>query len=134
MGHVLSSRFTVRSYESDSYSHLNNGVYLSWNEQARLEWLQSLGFSYDGFAERKEWFVVARVEVDFRVALNVGDSVELLTEVERLGNSSVVFAQRMLREGDDVLACETKTIMVFSGAGGGSIPIPADFRAAVEAG
>ena len=129
MAHSVSSRFTVRSYESDSYSHLNNGVYLGWFEQGRLDWLESLGFSYDGFAEREEWFVVGRTEVDFRAALHVGQSVDLETGVERLGTSSVTFRQRMLRDGSCV--CEGRTVMVFTDQQR-SIPIPDDVRAAFE--
>ena len=75
MVHRHTFRFAARSYEMDSYRHLNNGVYLGWFEQARLEYLQSLGFSYDGFADREQWIVVARTEVDFRVPLHLGDAL-----------------------------------------------------------
>ena len=81
MAHETRSLFTVRSYEIDSYAHLNNGVYVSWFEQGRLDYLRSLGFSYDGFAEREQWFVVGRTEVVFRRALNEDDSVELTSRV-----------------------------------------------------
>ena len=134
MIHLHRARFSVRSYELDSYRHLNNGVYVSWLEQGRLLYLQSLGFSYDGFADRREWIVVARTEVDFRVALVLGDEVELETWVCRLGRSSLRFRHAMRRldaGGPGPLACEALTVMVFSGEGGSSIPIPADFRAAV---
>jgi 4-hydroxybenzoyl-CoA thioesterase len=134
MPHVHRSRFRPRSYEIDSYRHLNNGVYLGWFEQGRLEWLSSLGFSYDGFADREQWIVVARTEVDFRSALQLDDEVELSTEVVAMGRSSVRFRQQMrrLRDGraEEAPACEALTVMVFS-AGGRSIPIPDDFRAAV---
>ncbi|GJM23493.1 MAG: acyl-CoA thioester hydrolase [Planctomycetota bacterium] len=130
MSHVVESTFTVRSYEGDSYGHLNNGVYLGWFEQGRLDWLLSKSFSYDGFAQREEWFVVGRTEVDFRQPLLVGESVVLHSEIETLGRSSVTFRQRMLRNGD-TLVCEAKTIMVFA-AHGASIAIPDDFRAAAE--
>lgn len=139
MAHVHTSRFSARSYEMDSYRHLNNGVYLGWFEQARLEYLQSLGFSYDGFADREQWIVVARTEVDFRVPLHLGDAVGIETVVEALGRSSVRFRQRMRRsEGapavaTPVLAAEALTVMVFSGPDGRSIPVPDDFRAAVGA-
>ena len=134
MIHLHRARFSVRSYELDSYRHLNNGVYVSWLEQGRLLYLQSLGFSYDGFADRREWIVVARTEVDFRLALVLGDEVELETWVCGLGRSSLRFrhAMRRLDAGrPGALACEALTVMVFSGEGGRSIPIPGDFRAAV---
>ncbi|MHC4846531.1 MAG: acyl-CoA thioesterase [Planctomycetota bacterium] len=130
MVHVHRSRFSVRSYEVDSYSHLNNGVFLSWYEQSRLEYLQSLGYSYDSFAERKEWIVVARIEADFRLPAHLGDDLVVDTWIEGFGRTSVRFRQRMIR-GSDELVCEAKTLMVFSGEGGGSVPIPEDFRAAV---
>jgi YbgC/YbaW family acyl-CoA thioester hydrolase len=138
--HETSSSFQVRSYEIDSYAHLNNGIYISWFEQGRLDYLESLGFSYDDFADRREWFVVRRTEVDFRRPLGVGDLVSLSTRIEKLGRSSVRFAQ-VMRSGKQPgtagadaasLVCEAHTVMVFSGEGGGSIPIPDDFRAAVE--
>lgn len=134
MPHVHRSLFRPRSYELDSYRHLNNGVYLGWFEQGRLEWLRSLGFSYDGFADRRQWIVVARTEVDFRDAVHLDDEIELTTEVVALGRSSVRFRQRLrrLREGGaaEPPVCEALTVMVFS-AEGRSIPIPDDFRAAV---
>ena len=147
MAHVHTSRFAARSYEMDSYRHLNNGVYLGWFEQARLEYLQSLGFSYDGFADRRQWIVVARTEVDFRAPLHLGDAVAVETVVEALGRSSVRFRQRMRRaagHGDgarpatapdapDVPAAEAFTVMVFSGPEGRSVPVPDDFRLAVGA-
>jgi len=131
MVHVHTSRFAARSYELDSYRHLNNGVYLGWFEQARLEYLQSLGFSYDGFADRRQWLVVARTEVDFRVPLHLGDAVAIETVVEALGRSSVRFRQRLRRDAD--VAAEALSIMVFSGPDGRSTPVPDDFRAAVGA-
>ena len=141
MAHVHTSRFAARSYEMDSYRHLNNGVYLGWFEQARLEYLQSLGFSYDGFADRRQWIVVARTEVDFRVPLHLGDAVAIQTVVEARGRSSVRFRQRMRRDaggGDgarpaDAPAAEAFTVMVFSGPEGRSVPVPDDFRLAVGA-
>src|SRR5262245_21112728 len=135
MPHVHTSRFEARSYEIDAYRHLNNGAYLAWFEHARLLFLESLGFSYDLFADRQQWIVVARTEVDFRSPLHGGDAVEITTEVVALGRSSVRFRQAMrrLRDGapQPAPACEALTVMVFSGGAGGSIPIPDDFRAAV---
>ena len=134
MSHVHRMVFRPRSYELDSYRHLNNGVYLGWFEQGRLDWLRSLGFSYDGFADRKQWMVVARTEVDFRSAVHLDDEIELSTEIVAMGKSSVRFRQQMRRlsEGraEEAPVCEALTVMVFS-ADGHSIPIPDDFRAGV---
>lgn len=139
MTHRIASAFTVRSYEADPYGHLNNGVYVSWFEQGRLDYLMSLGFSYDVFAERREWFVVARVEIDYKLPLHVGDRVVVTTEVTGFGTSSVRLGQTMHLAAADGsadssrVASQATVVMVFTD-NVTSIPIPADFRAAVAAG
>jgi len=133
---VVTSRFKVRSYEIDSYSHLNNGVYVSWLEQGRLEYLQAHDFSYDDFARRGEWFVVRRTEIDFRSPLHVDERVVLRTAVVGMHGTSVRFRQIMRRidaDGGEAgpAACEALTIMVFTD-GRGATPIPDDVRAGLE--
>jgi len=132
MDHQVTTPFAVRSYEIDSYGHLNNGVYIAWLEEGRHDYLVSLGFSYDGFAERHQWIVVARTEVDFKAPLHMGESVELVSRIDHLGRTSCRFVQVMHRAGkpEDVV-CRGTTIMVFSGDEG-PVPIPDDVRAAVE--
>ncbi len=135
-GEPTLSAFQVRSYEVDSYRHLNNGVYLGWFEQGRLDWLQARGFSYDGLADRGHWMVVVRTEVDFRSALNTGDRVVVSTVTEGLGRTSVRFRQSMVRADDsgratEVVAAEAFTVMAFTDTQR-AIPVPEDFRAAVD--
>ncbi len=142
--HDVRSVFSVRSYEIDSYAHVNNGVYIAWFEHGRQLWLKTKGYTYDSLAARKQWFVVARTEVDFRQPLSEGQTAELTTAIESLGRSSVRWKQtlRLAPEvaenaeptlsPDRVVVAEAVTVMVFSGEGGGSIPIPGDFRAAIE--
>ncbi|RKY17271.1 MAG: hypothetical protein DRQ55_16205 [Planctomycetota bacterium] len=135
--HQVISRFSVRSYETDSYRHLNNGVYLSWLEHGRLEYLQSLGFSYDGLFARDQGIVVARTEVDFRAPLQMNDTVELTSCIEGFGRTSCRFRQvmRLAPEHPQAgrVACEGLTIMVFAGPDG-PVPVPDDVRRAVETG
>jgi len=136
----IHSDFTVRSYEVDSYAHLNNSVYVSWFEQGRLLWLRSRGFTYDSLAARKQSMVVARTEVNFRRPLVEGDRIDLTTRIVSLGRSSVHWLQVMRRLGADAevaapeapVVTEASTVMVFSGQDGRAIPIPEDFRAVVE--
>ncbi len=130
----VTSSFTVRSYETDSYAHLNNGVYVNWFEHGRLDYLRALGFSYDGFAARSEWFVVARTEIDFRRALDEGDASVMTTWIEGFGRTSVRFRQRLelQSEGGGIVSAEAATVMAFR-ANDGATPVPDDFRSAVEA-
>ena len=42
------TEITVRSYECDSYNHVNNAVYLNYLEHARMDFLHAANFDYKG--------------------------------------------------------------------------------------
>ncbi len=131
MSHAVTSAFSVRSYEVDSYAHLNNGVYLSWFEQGRLDYLQSLGFSYDGLKERGAGIVVRRVEVDFLSPLHTGDTTQMTTRIKKMGGTSVHFVQTLVTQDENPTpVAKATTVMVFANDQG-ACPIPDDFRQAV---
>ena len=48
---MLSATVRVRTYELDSFGHVNNSVYLNYFEEARAEYLLQLGVSFDDFAK-----------------------------------------------------------------------------------
>ena len=47
MKHI--TELSVRSYECDSYGHVNNAVYLNYLEFARMDFLDASGFRYKDF-------------------------------------------------------------------------------------
>ena len=44
---IFKTELKVRSYECDSYSHVNNAVYLNYLETARMDFLNQIGFPYN---------------------------------------------------------------------------------------
>ena len=52
---TFESRFTARSYELDSFGHVNHGVFFNWFEQARFE-----AFEASGLTGRRRWARGAR--------------------------------------------------------------------------
>lgn len=38
-----------------------------------------------------------RIEIDYRQALYLGDNVEIFTQIERVGNTSVTLAQKIAK-------------------------------------
>ena len=119
----------VRSYELDVYNHVNNAVYVQWLEHGRSALLQDKGLSYTSIIER--WgvrFMTVRTEIDYRRALGLGDRAEVLTQVERVGNSSVRLDQRVVPVGSDSVSAEAKVVIVFTDAATGRpTPVPAEF-------
>jgi len=131
MPYVSTATAQVRSYELDSYGHVNNAVYMQWLEHGRSRLLQDHGLNYNSIEEA--WgvrFVTVATKIDFKASLNLEDEVEITTAVTRFGRTSVTFDQRIRRvsePAEDAALCET-TIVFTDPAMAGAVPIPDQFR------
>lgn len=57
---------SVRSYECDSYGHVNNAVYLNYLEYARHEYLKDIGVTIPELRAAGYGLVVAKVSIEYR--------------------------------------------------------------------
>ncbi|HEY7017602.1 MAG TPA: thioesterase family protein [Gaiellaceae bacterium] len=122
-------RERVRFRDVDAMGHVNNAVYLTYIESARVAYLQSLGAarSLDELA-----IIVARVEIDFRAPIGFGDEVEITAHASRFGRKSFDLDHE-LRVGSTLVA-EAKTVLVGYDYGRGeAIVIPEALRAKLAA-
>ena len=71
--HVFELKFKVRSYECDSYGHVNNAVYLNYLEYARMSALIEKGFSFDIMKKNGYLAIVRHIEIDFKYPLLMGE-------------------------------------------------------------
>ena len=69
----------ARSYELDSFGHVNHAVHLNYFEQARFEALAGCGFTYDELARRGWAIHVVRIEVDYLSEVLLGDRLRIRT-------------------------------------------------------
>tara|TARA_B100000530_G_scaffold320406_1_gene253723 strand:- start:560 stop:982 length:423 start_codon:yes stop_codon:yes gene_type:complete len=83
----------VRSYELDSYGHVNHAVYLNYFEAARFEAMEALGLSRSSMFERGLKIYVVRIEVDYLAQVFFGDALTIETTFEKLRRSSLSFHQ-----------------------------------------
>lgn len=89
--------------------HVNNAVYLTWIENARIEFLRRLG-AFDQPDTGGMAMILARVELDFRNAVDFGDQIEICVRTSRLGTKSFDLEYE-LRAGERVVA-DAKTVLV----------------------
>ena len=128
---TVSHEVIVRSYELDSYAHVNNGAYLGWFEDGRERFLRAAGRDYNYFPSRLGlYFVVAAIHCEFRRAAHSGDTLTVRSRIAATGRSSVVFRQIVVDRRDDFVLCRARTVMAFTPIGGGKGEIPAEFAAA----
>lgn len=122
-------RIEIRWRDMDAYRHVNNAVYLTYLEEVRDEWLETVL----GQAESVWDFVLARVAIDFRRELRQeDDAVVVSCRLDRIGTSSVRTIEEV-RKLDGTLAAEAEAVLVAREFGEGrSRPLTESERAAFE--
>jgi acyl-CoA thioester hydrolase len=115
----------VRFADLDARGHVNNAVYSSYIEDARLRWYAATGGP--GEPEPMEFtvdMVLARTEIDFRGELrHVGETVAVGVRVARIGTKSATLEYRVC--AGDRVAAEARSVLVgFDYERGASAPIP----------
>jgi len=118
-------RETVRFRDVDALGHVNNAVFLTYLEEARIAFLVPLGAEVSNM-------ILARVEIDFRAPLRMGDEIEIGVRPANVGTKSFELEYEV-RSGDAV-AAEAKTVLVsFDYESGRSIELPESWREALAA-
>jgi acyl-CoA thioester hydrolase len=96
-------REPVRFRDVDSVGHVNNAVYLTYLEEARIAFLAQT--DEDPLA-----MVVARIEIDFRSPAELDETIEVAVTPGKVGNTSFTLHYE-LRAGDRLVA-EASTVLV----------------------
>jgi acyl-CoA thioester hydrolase len=101
----------VRTYECDSYGHVNNAIYLNYLEYARYELLKDVGFDYPAMIEAGYGVYVARVEIDYKKSAAADDILLIRSWPIKKGAVSGIIAQE-IRRGEEVIL-EAKVTWAF---------------------
>lgn len=120
----------VRWRDLDAFNHVNNAAYLTYLEEARLQWLRQVP---------GEWFgehampVTASVEMHYRKPINWPAEIDVHLACEHLGNSSVTIGHRIVDRNDPARVFADGHVVVawIDPATGTSVSLPDAIRAAV---
>ena len=116
-------RETVRFRDVDALGHVNNAVFLTYLEEARIAFLVPLGAEVSNM-------ILARVEIDFRAPLRMGDEIEIGVRPANVGTKSFELEYE-IRRGDTV-AAEAKTVLVsYDYSNGRPVELPDSWREAL---
>jgi acyl-CoA thioester hydrolase len=119
---VCECSLQVRTYECDSYGHVNNANYLNYLEYARYEFLKTIGFDYPAVIRAGFGVYVARIEIDYKKPALPDDMLLIRSRPVKKGAVSGIIAQQILR-GDELLA-EANVTWAFVDSGGIPTKIP----------
>jgi len=84
--------------------------YLKYLEEARTEYLIAKGIELPKLAEKDIWFVVARVEIDYKAPARYQEKLTVSARVEEARMATIKFFQEITR-GDVLIARATTTLV-----------------------
>ena len=90
------ARVAVRFGDTDAMGHVNNAAYLTYVEQARIEWwTERTGEALEREEGRDEGLILAEAEIAFRAPVFFGEMVTVETRPGRVGRTSLGLEHRL---------------------------------------
>jgi acyl-CoA thioester hydrolase len=118
-------RESVRFRDLDSLGHVNNAVYATYLEQARIAFLKPIGATQLDM-------ILARLEIDFRAQVGLGDDVEVEVRPAGVGTKSFSL-DYTVRVGKRIVAEAKSVLVAYDYAEERSVEVPARWREALAA-
>ena len=118
---------SVRFKDLDAMGHVNNAVFLTFMESARIAYLSALGAGDDPLQN----LILARAEVDFRSPITFGDEIQVGVRTSRVGTKSFELEYEVRASGR--VAAEGRSVLVgYDYESRASVEIPEDWRAFLQ--
>ena len=121
---------TVRFRDVDMFDHVNNAVYLTYVESARVAYYGHL----TGIKDPRDFdMTVARAEIDFLKPVFYGQTIHIYTRAGRIGNKSWTLEHEMRdAETGEVVARATTVNVHYDHYTGKSKPLPQEIVDLIE--
>lgn len=128
---IYATILPIRWGDMDAMNHVNNTVYFRYMEQARIEWLESLGYGTGQHTD--EGPVIVNAGCTYLVPLVYPGDVEVRMFIGHPGRSSLPTHYELRLQGNEKLYATGDAKMVWiNPASGRSIPLPGNMRALAE--
>jgi acyl-CoA thioester hydrolase len=112
----------LRWRDLDAFNHVNNANFLTFLEEARIRWFESLD---------REWVndvmapLLAAVQMNYRMPIPYPANVMVELYADRVGNTSATLGHRIVSEDGATLYADGHVVMVWiERASGRPIPLP----------
>ena len=92
----------VNYYETDKMGITHHSNYIKWMEEARINFLEQVGFGYDKLEANGVFSPVLSVECDYKKSTTFGDAVEIEVTVEEYKGArfSICYTMQNVKTGD----------------------------------
>ena len=113
----------VRFRDIDAMGHVNNAVYATYLEQARVRYIEEVL----GEPLLETGAVIADLQIDFERPIDWGEAVTVAVRAEEPRTASIPMTYEVRADGEVAARAET-TLVVFDREAGESTPMPEEWR------
>lgn len=121
----------VRGYHADFYGHVNNARYLEFLEEDRWAHMESK-VDLRKWAEKGLTYLVVNININYRKAVPVGETLIVTTKLETIGNRSVILKQEILLKESKEVAADALITFVVSDRSGRAVTMDGEIRKEIE--
>ena len=99
----------VNYYETDKMGVTHHSNYIRWMEEARVDFLNQIGFGYKKLEEEGIISPVIGVECDYKAPTYFDDEIEINVEVEEFKGVKLVIKYTMINTNNNEIVLTGKT-------------------------
>lgn len=101
---------TIYYHDTDCGGVVYYANYLKYMEEARTEYFRTRGIELPKLAENNRWFVVARVEIEYKSPARYQDRLRIFVTLEEARLSTMKFSHE-IKKGETTVAKSTTTLV-----------------------
>jgi acyl-CoA thioester hydrolase len=121
----------VRYGDLDPQGHLNNAKFVTFFEQARIQYIRHLGLFKEGQSFMDIGVILADVHIAYKKPVEWGTPVKVGVRTLKIGNKSMTVEQNVVHaETEEVFATGEVVMVTYDYREGKSIPVPQEWREA----
>lgn len=122
----------VRRYETDSFGHVNNAVYLNYLEEAGCNTMEQLGFPVAALKQQGIIILLKKATLDFKSPATYGDTLTIESWLIDLQQASGTWRHEVYNQDRKLILVADDMGVFLSTATGRPIRIPDAILAAVQ--
>jgi len=125
----------VQYYETDMMGITHHANYIRWMEEARIDFLERIGFPYAAMEAAGVVSPVRAVSCQYRNPSTFGDTLEITVCVTAFNGVVLTLSYDMVNANTGALVCQARSEHVFLKRSGGILRLKRDmpeFCAAIE--
>ncbi len=125
------TRIEVRFRDIDAFGHVNNAIFATYAEQARIRYLTEV---LEADPVGRMPLILGMLHIDFRSPIMLDDTIDVGSRVEWLGSTSIGMAHRLRSSGDGrELARVASVLVAYDYGAARPMPVPDDWRGRLAA-